>query len=822
MVAWNYRSSVRIPAAVDEQPRRRRRPSRSEMLAVCLIASTLALAAPATAANIVEVQLEATRVLALITAEASHERCFTPFTLDESPTLYVIDHVEFPGGAALRRRPGDPIGVVVRPAITVQTKPLQAVVPVTLFVKTLTCAENPQCAPEQTVAVDLGLVFALSASSGKLCVSLADIEPPGIVPEDKEDELKASVGTICMEGSPTDSMAPLLKDHVLTGDGGVSADAALTRVAFRAEYDNSSTLAEWDSFFNAGAIAPAAPQKDWSVFVDATFLQSIIVDQIMAGMSEMDDVSLGEPASYWWPLSWPLMVNWYFPPLVQQYWPELIPDPSWPGMAVIVPGDKDVDDCPIDLGFEATLFGGFALGNEALLLHFDVDVDGNFADLLGCTLLGPNPKNSLVQLLVSFIVQAVNASDDGDIPTDSLPPECTSNGSDSIDCSFPISLPAGFSVDTVTGNASGLVIAGTVPVTPAPGPISTPDISVAPITYGVHGGCGNLHIGFEGKASVSGPGRFCDAYFANASDPMQLFWVETPPMMTALPENLTLQFSDGIDSPYFEPGEAYSPHPGGDDDPRRSRRRDPEGSGTHGRRTAGGPPGVDHSEGELHGVGAGARDRGLHPELGRSGLGIAWLDRRYRLPRRPCRGRSGQPVGYPRPAAPGKTRDRWERSIGAAGTGGHPVRHRERRRGPSRFLHRAGRDPADARPGGTAATLGRGGAGGGARRNGHGTDRSRRSARLDRGCLILARAGAELPQAPGRARSGVRLAASTDEGTPSQGGPRSPPSDARNLGHSAAARESATPDSADCGRCRAPCAAAGMGRGGRAGRCSRR
>src|SRR4030095_6008850 len=103
-------------------------------------AASLALTAAATASNIAEFQLESSRVLALITAEAaSHESCIAPFPCPVGQGTCLIDHLAFPAGAALRRRPGATVPVTVSPTITVLTNPVQATGPGTAFLTHVAC-----------------------------------------------------------------------------------------------------------------------------------------------------------------------------------------------------------------------------------------------------------------------------------------------------------------------------------------------------------------------------------------------------------------------------------------------------------------------------------------------------------------------------------------------------------------------------------------------------------------------------------------------------------------------------------------------------------
>jgi hypothetical protein len=525
MTSWTHPTFIR---STDRDAGRRRRRRTSGLLSACLTASSLAVATVATASNIAEFQLEASRVLSRIRAEAaSHEFCIEPFACPIGQGNCLVDHLEFPDAATLRHRPGAPVSVVVSPAITVVTNPVQAVVPITVFLKELDCAEDPQCADAVPVPIDL--VLDLSGASGSLCVSIGGIEPtfPGV--DSVVFDLQSNVGTVCLGGSLTDALKPLLgSGHTVTG-GGVSANAAGTRIALRTEFDNGSSQAEWNSFFG-GTIAPAAPQKNWSVFLDQAFLRSVAVEQSSAAISAADGVTLdGTPSSSWLP--------------------------AVPGFSIQASGDKDVDDCAVDVAFDLTLDGSFTLGSTSLDMHIAADAETSTWDAFWCFASNPFPKSDVVQLFTSLLYEILTA-EDLQISSEGLPPSCETNGTD-IDCSFPLNLPTGFTVDTLAGNSAGLVLAGTAPVTPAPQPVSAPDIDLTPITYGVYGGCNSLHFGFEGDVFVSGPGKLCAAYVL--SDPLQLFDVDAPASGSLLPVDMPLFFVNDFGSPYFALGGAYAP-----------------------------------------------------------------------------------------------------------------------------------------------------------------------------------------------------------------------------------------------------------------------
>lgn len=483
--------------------------------------------APSSLQHGVEFQLDAQALTTVIKDKAIQQQfCFDDFACPVGGGTCTVDHVEFPSPAALRHGPTTK-SLKVSKAISVSATPLQITLPVQAHVKTIACVNDAACPPDKyLMSPTVTAVFELSVSGTNICAGFDSIEPALPELDPVVAKLKAAFGTQCV---PVDlkPLQPLLGSHAVSG-GGVSANAALDRLAVRFEFDNTSnsSQSQWASFLQSGNIGPVTPGKGWSLLVGQSLLREALMDRLVQGITESSSklsIDPGDPQTTTWTAS---------PPTV----------------TVSLGAEADTGVCPNTIGVNPiTSTIPFTLSPQGeVVTNGTVDWDVVDSDVFLCGLA----LGGFVFAPITVPIAAAIAS--GYDPSYGVP-QCDTPDSHHFECAYPVALPplqlgssgpqGKLTVDDLHGIDAGLVLAGPVALPPVP-PTQSAKIDFDPVELGVHGDCNSLRVSYEGGMSITGIGKLCKPIAAK-NDPLHVYqYTEEDPSDVALSKGYGIRLWD--------------------------------------------------------------------------------------------------------------------------------------------------------------------------------------------------------------------------------------------------------------------------------------
>jgi hypothetical protein len=506
-------------------------------------------------ARLIEFQLDQVPLLGMIRNEFKYRArtlCVDDFTVtlgDQQKTL-VLDHVEVPGGAGLQLSEST-IDFKIDAENTLAVHPVEIIVPFQVFLKTKECADDPACAADEyeIAGLQYNAILTVIASKASICMSVADVKP-GIgppLPENVIKLIKKSIGTVC---APFDlkPLRKLLKAKVTVKTSGLSADADLTRIALRLEFNEfasppSESVADWQAFFS-GQLGPHTAGKDWTLFIGKeVFISSVITRFAESLEKHKDRFELDDDT--------PLTAKWT---PVGKYGGGHI-EVNFSGQLHDTPCPNDIGIHPvtvnIDLHVDSSDPG--SVQSEGVITWDAVDSDVElcaFAFGIGFSVISP-----WITVAVMILGAVIAGSEDPDKKDFSLPPECTAVTDTTLHCSQPVSLPpfhfglqgALLSLQSLVGPENGPLLSGSVDWHPyTPGPLLS--LQSSPIELGILGGdsCSSLHIGYSGRVDLYGyPGAVCDVSRVT-DDELHVFSFETRD--SVLPTTVDVRFAEGFDA----------------------------------------------------------------------------------------------------------------------------------------------------------------------------------------------------------------------------------------------------------------------------------
>lgn len=487
-----------------------------------LVAAGLLGVAPAASAvpQAVEFQLGADKILDLLGDRAKLIDPGCPEIFDAGLSgLHeaIVDHVVFGDPELLRE--DDATSMSFQTGNINVFRP-RARLPVEVHIKSVDCVNDPNCALDDTLPVQVFLSFALTADTDEICATFTHSEAL-LVPQealDQVDGIVAQFGPMCAPLS-LGAVTGLLGDGATVADVALSANTALDRLAIRLDMDTpdgaaGSTLSNWQTFMN-GTIADAGTE-DFSVLVDAAMLRHSFERQLTDGITCdpsdpssdgcNDEIEPREDATSAW-LPWV------------------------PEVDVAVETGVEVWGC-WDITTDVTLDSALSLSStgDAIDVAADLDWDPSDGELFACSLVNPLFAFTLPVPAFFGIMEGIAANYSAAAKIDdALPSECDLVDDHNIDCSFPFDLPkidlgpgpdGILSATNLRGTSAGLVLEGDVDIlgfANAPEPL---ELSGTAPVYGVHGDCSDLGIGYLGWLDVGGgTGDYCHAPDSGAASP---------------------------------------------------------------------------------------------------------------------------------------------------------------------------------------------------------------------------------------------------------------------------------------------------------------
>lgn len=244
----------------------------------------------------VEVQFDARLFGDLLLRQISTASSFCPQpTVLEGREVYA-DHLEFPHEGVLSRA-DLPSMISINDRTEVESTRLLYIQPVDVHLKTVECAEDPECSATTAVSAELTYVLYTTPSS-QICMKGYDARglPPGVDLPDVQ---------VCL---PFDARSAL-KAAGLSGEGAsgsaVSMDPGGERVALRVElgrtaddYDRDRIDA-WQAFAD-GELERTGASGDWSVFLHKSLILGAVDERLSAALESQASLSVDGPIATSW------------------------------------------------------------------------------------------------------------------------------------------------------------------------------------------------------------------------------------------------------------------------------------------------------------------------------------------------------------------------------------------------------------------------------------------------------------------------------------------------------------------------------------------
>lgn len=507
-------------------------------------APTTARAAP----DSIELQLPAATVLDLIADRArAGIDCLPPISLGLVDLL--VDHVTFPAPPSLRRSPGlRPVALNANASFN--GHPVQIVVPVKVFLKLENQLEDPTRAQNQYfLTPETSAIFDLTVKTGnngvdELCATMNTLEPAMPFQNDMMPMISQQLGDPCFPLN-LDGLDDILDGQVAVTSRGISADAALTRLAVRLEFDRPNpNLPSWQAFVNNGALTNAGTSSGFALTFDKGLLARVLRQRF--------DDNLDDPRLE---IESPGLQTWWFPGSSM--------------LNLFFDAQLDVSACPNTIGAHpVNVAMKFGLSSDKAKVVMNgqmswdlVDSDVFLCGLSWAALLG-HFGFALDPVAMGVLAGLSNAfGPDGD----QLPPECAMGNNNNFSCKFPLALPelaagggshrsATLHAESLTATLLDLVISGSVnshgfnAVTPST------VIDGGQISYGISGNCSSLSLGYHGSVTASGHGGLCRAMVIE-DDPLHVFHIQNISEIYGAPfdRDLTLMgqnVDEYADNPY--------------------------------------------------------------------------------------------------------------------------------------------------------------------------------------------------------------------------------------------------------------------------------
>lgn len=467
----------------------------------------------------IELQLPAASVLELIADRArAGIECFPPLTF--GLVDIVVDHIAFPAPPSLRRSPALQ-SVALNAATSFDAHPIQIAVPVKMFLKLNSQLEDPTrdqdqyfLTPETSAIFDLA-VRTRADGVDEMCATMSTLEPAIPFQNDVLPNIRSQLGDSCFPIN-LDGLDDILDGKVAITSRGVSADAALTRLAVRLEFDRPNpNLTRWRSFVNDGALTNAGGASGFALTFDKNLLARVMRERFS---DNLDDPRLEVES--------PGLQTWWVPGAAM--------------MNLFFNAQLDVVGCANTIGAHpvnvAMNFGLSADSTNVVMngqMSWDlVDSDVFLCGFTWAVFLG-HYGLAMDPVAMGVLGGLSNAFGPG---SDQLPPECTMGNNNNFSCNFPLVLPelkaggsshrsATLNADTLSATFEDLVISGPMNLHGYTTLAPSSTIAGGQVTYGITGGCSSLSLGYHGSVTASGRGGLCRAMQID-DDPLHIFHIE--------------------------------------------------------------------------------------------------------------------------------------------------------------------------------------------------------------------------------------------------------------------------------------------------------
>jgi hypothetical protein len=254
--------------------------------------------------RIVEFQVTSSAFLAALLNRIQSQQFCSPSPVAVGGYRIVVDHFEFTMGSLRYNVPyGEYVvfdqGLYGTQAQVVNAMRLQLAQPVTAVLADLNdIMANPDQPPTFTLRVDATVVMNIDytyygPNNGSIIeFSYASVElgplpqlPPGISLTFIQQQIQALMQTLAPDTSIGFSLDKVVNSAEPVRNTGVSMDAAMSRVAFRAELGNGNSYspAAWQYFYS-GNFADNLQGADWSIYLDHDLWGALVAAVVQSGV----------------------------------------------------------------------------------------------------------------------------------------------------------------------------------------------------------------------------------------------------------------------------------------------------------------------------------------------------------------------------------------------------------------------------------------------------------------------------------------------------------------------------------------------------------
>ncbi len=446
-----------------------------------------------------------------------------------------LDHIAFNDGWFFQA--GSDETIQIDADMSLEAEVLQFVQPVTIQTRTRACIEDPSC---NTFKNTYGpsLLLNVFADKGQICAQVTGFNIQAMdqyLPESVKDPLCAAMdlgdaGGLLGEGSETRAV-------------GISPTADLSKIAFRFEMggatspnnpedtvDAANRLADWESFY-AGNHGVASTPESFTLFITQRLLKEGI-GGMLSGIDDSDELKID--AGPW--------VSW-----------DAAGGPSGK-LTGEFDAHAEIGACLNDISLSPVLIDlplSVDPATESIDVAGSISWDVSDWDLFLCAVTTGFFDPIASSILFGVLEDGASGMTPGDID---FPDACESTGDTTFSCNFPVSLPilrlgAGaiaFASLDITGSSAtsgGLMLKGT----------ATPHVllqqtsvalSASSVSYGLYGGCNDLHGGYEGSVRISGFGKVCD--ITVSEDKLKVYGVHAAQALGPMPATVDIVLYPGM------------------------------------------------------------------------------------------------------------------------------------------------------------------------------------------------------------------------------------------------------------------------------------
>jgi hypothetical protein len=540
----------------------------------------------------IDLEISGTTLANMVLNRVRTQVIFSPAPLSlMNPNDSILDHISFdsqPQIVAASTNVTQTVQVAGGGSAQVSGPQAQIQLGGRLFVKLISVAQDPKQSQNTYEYLPSGLPFTLllnlsmqgQPGTTELCLTVSDITSPLQIPQlltalaQFKIQLEAA-GPTCVPfdiGGMISLLGPVQSQNAVIA-AQVDASGNVLAVGFRIEIGNqpAETQSGWQKFTANFQNTLAAEGPDWNILIDPQSMVNLALGELQSGLSKLAGYTPSGPVTGAW----------------------VTPGAFNEGqIAFSNSGNFAVSECPNAIGVTISGTIDLQLAGSSLVEDLFIDWDLNDGDVFVCGLSYGGPIGALVGTLIApgigtiigavvgsivgpivIAIFATVLSNDKTLQGNFTAPGCAVTDKHHAVCTTSLALPpvdfgngvrAALTVSNMVGQANGLLLGGTMAITPVGDPffnISQPATSEA---IGITGQCFEFQQGYSFSVALTGsdgpPSGPTTAVYGTPSQPqIQILgdaynlygYVADPDLTDWLPITLNFAFNVPQDSPYF-------------------------------------------------------------------------------------------------------------------------------------------------------------------------------------------------------------------------------------------------------------------------------